>query len=142
MSDLDIAVKNILDEDNDLESEKEQDAMDGAELSTKNPANKIPEPSLGGRGGSRVRLVSRMTKSRFLKKLDSFYEYENMKDVSHDIWKKYKILQELVCIMITVNNSSNLLRFVRSAVTNELWFETVPQYGSSVISAAFFKTFC
>ena len=26
------------------------------------------------RGGSRVRLVRRMTKSRFLKKLDTFYE--------------------------------------------------------------------
>ena len=29
MSDLDIAVENILDEDDDVESEKEQDAMDG-----------------------------------------------------------------------------------------------------------------
>ena len=38
---------NILDEDEDVESEKEQDAMDGAESSTKNPTNKIPEPSLG-----------------------------------------------------------------------------------------------
>ena len=35
MSDLDIAVENILDEDNDVESEKEQDAMDGAESSYK-----------------------------------------------------------------------------------------------------------
>ena len=33
MSDLDIAVVN--DEDNDVESEKEQDAMDGAESSYK-----------------------------------------------------------------------------------------------------------
>ena len=47
MSDLDIAVENILDEDDDIESEKEQDAMDGAESSAKNPTNKIPEPSLG-----------------------------------------------------------------------------------------------
>ena len=47
MSDLDIAVENILDEDDDVESEKEQDDMDGAESSAKNPTNKIPEPSLG-----------------------------------------------------------------------------------------------
>ena len=47
MSGLDIAVENILDEDDDIESEKEQDAMDGAESSSKNPFNKIPEPSLG-----------------------------------------------------------------------------------------------
>ena len=47
MSDLDIAVEGILDEDDDVESEKEQDAMDGTESSAKNPANKIPEPSLG-----------------------------------------------------------------------------------------------
>ena len=43
MSDLDIAVENILDEDDDVELEKEQDAMDGAESSAKNPTNKIPE---------------------------------------------------------------------------------------------------
>ena len=47
MSDLDIAVENILDEDNDVELEKEQDAMDGNESSAKNSTNKIPEPSLG-----------------------------------------------------------------------------------------------
>ena len=47
MSDLDIIMENILDEDEDVESEKEQDAMDGAESSSKNPPNKIPEPSLG-----------------------------------------------------------------------------------------------
>ena len=47
MSDLDIAVENILGEDGDVESEKEQDAMDGAESSSKNPTNKIPETSLG-----------------------------------------------------------------------------------------------
>ena len=47
MSDLDIAVENILDEDNDVELEKEQDAMDGTESSAKNSTNKIPEPSLG-----------------------------------------------------------------------------------------------
>ena len=40
-------MENILDEDDDVESEKEQDAMDGAESSAKNPTNKIPEPSLG-----------------------------------------------------------------------------------------------
>ena len=56
-------------------------------------------------------------------------KYENMKEVSFR--KKYEILQKLVCIMITVNISSNLRRVVRSAVTNE--FNTVPQYGSSVI---------
>ena len=47
MSDLSIAVENILDEDDDGESEKEQDAMDGAECSAKNPTNNIPGPSLG-----------------------------------------------------------------------------------------------
>ena len=47
MSDFDIAVENILDEDDNVESEKEQDAMDGAESSAKNPTNKIPEPSFG-----------------------------------------------------------------------------------------------
>ena len=40
------SVKNILDEDDDVESEQEQDAMDGAESSAKNSTNKIPEPSL------------------------------------------------------------------------------------------------
>ena len=47
MSNLDIAVENILDEDDDVESEKKQDDMDGAESSAKNPTDKIPEPSLG-----------------------------------------------------------------------------------------------
>ena len=47
MSDLDIAVEKIMDQDDDIESQKEQDAMDGAESSARNPANKIPEPSLG-----------------------------------------------------------------------------------------------
>ena len=47
MSDLDITVENILDEDGDVKSEKEQDAMDWAESSAKNPTNKIPESSLG-----------------------------------------------------------------------------------------------
>ena len=47
MSDLEITVENILDEDDDVESEKEQDDMDGAESSAKNPTNKIPEPSPG-----------------------------------------------------------------------------------------------
>ena len=47
MSDLDIAMEKKLDEDDDIESEKEQDAMDGAETSAKNPTYKIPEPSLG-----------------------------------------------------------------------------------------------
>ena len=36
-----------MDEDDDVESEQEQDAMDGAESSAKNPTNKIPEPSYG-----------------------------------------------------------------------------------------------
>ena len=40
-------MENILDEDDDVESEKEQDAMDGPESSAKNPTNKIPDPSLG-----------------------------------------------------------------------------------------------
>ena len=47
MSNLDIAVENILDEDDDAELEKEQDAMYGAESSAKNPTIKIPVPSLG-----------------------------------------------------------------------------------------------
>ena len=47
MSDLDIAVDKIVDEDDDVGSEKEQDAMDGAESSAKNPTYKIPEPYLG-----------------------------------------------------------------------------------------------
>ena len=47
MSDIDIAVENILDEDDDVELEKEQDAKDEAESSSKNSANKISEPSLG-----------------------------------------------------------------------------------------------
>ena len=47
MSDLDIAVENILDEDDDVESEKEQDTMDWAESSAKSPTNEILEPSLG-----------------------------------------------------------------------------------------------
>ena len=47
MSHLDIAVENILDENDDVESEKERDAMGGTESSAKNPTNKIPEPSLG-----------------------------------------------------------------------------------------------
>ena len=47
MSDLDIAVEKNLDEDNDVDSEKEKDAMDVAESSAKNSTNKIPEPSLG-----------------------------------------------------------------------------------------------
>ena len=42
-----------------------------------------------------------------------------MKEVSHGFFKKYKILQKLVYVMITVNISSNLRRVVRSAVTNE-----------------------
>ena len=46
-----------------------------------------------------------------------------MKEVSHVFFKKYKILQKLVYVMITVNISSNLRRVVRSAVTNE--FNTV-----------------
>ena len=58
-------------------------------------------------------------------------KYENMKEVSHGFCKKYKIPQKLVCVMITVNISSNLRRVGRSAVTNE--FKTVPQYGSSII---------
>ena len=46
-------------------------------------------------------------------------KYKNMKEVSHGFFKKYKILQKLVYVMITVNISSNLRRVVRSAVTNE-----------------------
>ena len=46
-----------------------------------------------------------------------------MKEVSHGFFKKYKILQKLVYVMITVNISSNLRHVVRSAVTNE--FNTV-----------------
>ena len=47
MSDLDIAVEKLLDENDDVGLEKEQDAMDGAESSAKNLTYKIPEPSLG-----------------------------------------------------------------------------------------------
>ena len=47
MSDLDIFVQNILDEDDDVESKKEWDAIDGAESCAKNPTNKIPKPFLG-----------------------------------------------------------------------------------------------
>ena len=47
MGDLDIAVENILDEDDDVESEKEQESMDGTETFAKNPTNKISEPFLG-----------------------------------------------------------------------------------------------
>ena len=57
-------------------------------------------------------------------------KYENMKEVSHGFCKKFKILQKLVCVIITVNISSNLRRVVRPAVTNE--FNVVPQYGFSV----------
>ena len=38
--------KKNLDEDDDEESKKEQVAMDGDAFSTRNPTNKIPEPSL------------------------------------------------------------------------------------------------
>ena len=47
MSDLDIAVESILDEVDEVESKKEQDAMDWAKSSSKNHKNKIPKPSLG-----------------------------------------------------------------------------------------------
>ena len=55
-------------------------------------------------------------------------KYENMKEVSHGFFKKHKIAQKLVCVMITVNISCNLRRVGWSAE-----FKTVPQYGSSVI---------
>ena len=47
MSDLDIALEKILDEDDDAGLQKEQYAIDGPEASAKSPTNKIPEPSLG-----------------------------------------------------------------------------------------------
>ena len=47
MSDSDIADEKILDENKNDELEKEHDAMDGDEYSSKKPANKIREPSLG-----------------------------------------------------------------------------------------------
>ena len=50
-------------------------------------------------------------------------KYKNVKEVSHGIHKKYKILQKLVHITISVNISSNLRPVVQSAVTNE--FDTV-----------------
>ena len=43
MNDLDIALEKILDEDVDVESEKKQDGMQGAE----SPTYKTLEPSLG-----------------------------------------------------------------------------------------------
>ena len=54
-----------------------------------------------------------------------------MTEVSHGFFFFFKILQKLVYVMITVNISCNLRRVVWSTVTNE--FNTVPQYGSSVI---------
>ena len=45
-------------------------------------------------------------------------KYENIKEVSHGFHKKYKILQKLVYITISVNISSNLRRVARSALTN------------------------
>ena len=42
-----------------------------------------------------------------------------MKEVSHGFRKKYKILQRMVYVTISVNISNNLRRVVRSAVTNE-----------------------
>ena len=39
-------------------------------------------------GGSRVRLVCRMTKLSFLKKIDNFMKYKSMKEVSHGFLKK------------------------------------------------------
>ena len=64
-----------------------------------------------------------MTKSSFLKNIDTFYEHKNMKEISHGFLKKSKILQKLIYVMITNNISSNFPRVVRSAVTNE--FNTV-----------------
>ena len=58
-------------------------------------------------------------------------KYENMKEAGHGFCKEYKILQKLVCVMITVNIARNLRRVVRSGSTNE--FKAVPQYGSSLI---------
>ena len=45
-------------------------------------------------------------------------KYENIKEVSHGFHKKYRILQKLVYITISVNISSNLRRVARSALTN------------------------
>lgn len=47
MNDLDIAVKNILDENNDIEWKKEQDTINGANFSVKNPKYKTPKFFLG-----------------------------------------------------------------------------------------------
>ena len=55
-----------------------------------------------------------MTKSSFLKKIDTF---------SHGFLKKYKILQKLIYVTITENISSNFRRAARSTVTSE--FNTV-----------------
>ena len=46
MGGLDIAVAKFLDEDDNVESEKEQDAMQGAESTAKTPRHKLLEPSL------------------------------------------------------------------------------------------------
>ena len=46
-------------------------------------------------------------------------KYKNMKEVSHGFFKKYKVLQKLIYVMITENISSNLRRIVRSAETNK-----------------------
>ena len=47
MSDRGIAVEKFLDENDDVGSEKEQDAMIGAEPSAKNLSYRIPKFSLG-----------------------------------------------------------------------------------------------
>ena len=47
MSEFDINLEKRLDEDDDVESEKERNAMEWPESSDKNPTYKIPEPSLG-----------------------------------------------------------------------------------------------
>ena len=46
MGDLDIDVAKFLDEDDNVESKKEQDAMRGAESTAKTPRHKFLEPSL------------------------------------------------------------------------------------------------
>ena len=49
-------------------------------------------------------------------------KYKNMKGISHGFHKKFKILQNLVHGMITVNVSNNLRRLVRSNTVRNMAF--------------------
>ena len=61
-----------------------------------------------------------MTKSSFLKKIDTFNQYKNVENSGHGF---LKTLQKLVDVMIIENISSNLHHVAQSAVTNQ--FNTI-----------------